>query len=96
MHCNATDAPDHGIVVGHADAHRKSVCTICYAEELQELTVLSEMESKVQSHKRITGAPHSTIAERLDLKKSTVDTYSQRIQDKLRRAAKTKKMLNYN
>jgi DNA-binding NarL/FixJ family response regulator len=91
-----TDEPEHGVVIGHASAVEKSVCTICYAEKLQEKTVLSEMESQVQSHKRITGASHETIAERLGLEKSTVDTYSQRIQDKLHRATETKKMLSYD
>jgi FixJ family two-component response regulator len=95
VHCNATDEPEHGVVIGNASAVEKSVCTICYAEKLQEMTVLSEMESQVQSHKRVTGASHETIADRLDLSKSTVDTYSLRIQEKVEKAAQTKKMVGF-
>ena len=89
VHCGATDAPEGGIVVGAVGELNESVCTVCRAEELREQTVLSEREAEVAAHKQITGASHETIAERIDLSKSTVDEYSRRFKDKVKRAKAT-------
>lgn len=86
--CGAADAPEDGIVVG-ALGDGSSSCTICRADELYQRTVLSKQESKVAAHKQITGAPHATIAERTELSKSTVDEYSRRMKDKVKKSKVT-------
>jgi len=89
-HCGATDAPEHGVIVGIAnDDVNTTECTLCRAEELTELTVLSDREADVAAHKEITGAPHTKIADRLDLSKSSVDEYSRRINTKVKEAKQT-------
>jgi len=89
-HCGATDAPEHGVIVGIAnDDVNTTECTLCRAEELKELTVLSDREADVAAHKEITGAPHTKIADRLDLSKSSVDEYSRRINTKVKEAKQT-------
>ena len=89
IHCGATDETDAGIVVGAVGELNESVCTICRADELRENTVLSRREAEVAAHKQITAASHATIAERIDLDKSTVDEYSRRLNEKVRKAANT-------
>ena len=89
IHCRATDEPEGGIVVGAVGELNESVCTVCRADEIRESTVLSRREADVAAHKQITGATHATIADRLDLDKSTVDEYSRRINDKVRKAITT-------
>lgn len=86
--CGATDDAEHGIVVGSVDGGMSS-CTICRADYLRSNTVLSRREAEVAAHKQITGASHAMIAERIDLDKSTVDEYSRRINEKVRKAANT-------
>lgn len=87
-HCGAMDEPGAGIVVGLVRDGEKS-CTACRADELYQETVLSKQESTVAAHKQITGAPHATIAERIDLEKSTADEYSRRFKDKVRKSRVT-------
>jgi len=87
-HCGATDDLEHGIVVG-AVGDGTSSCTVCRADDLAERTVLSKREAEVAAHKQITGKSHATIADRLDLDKSTVDEYSRRMQAKVRAAKVT-------
>lgn len=89
IHCGATDGPEGGIVVGAVGELNESVCTICRADELREHTVLSRREAEIAAHKQITGASHETIAERLDLSKSTVDEYSRRFKRKVKEAEQT-------
>lgn len=89
IHCGATDAPEAGIVIGAVGELNESVCTVCRADELRENTVLSRREAEIAAHKQITGASHETIADRLDLSKSTVDEYSRRMKEKVRKAANT-------
>ena len=89
VHCGATDAPDGGIIVGAVGELNESICTICRADELRENTVLSRREAEIAAHKQITGASHETIADRLDLSKSTVDEYSRRMKEKVRKSATT-------
>ena len=91
-HCGATDDPEHGIIVG-AVGDGTSSCTICRADDLAERTVLSARESEIAAHKQITGASHATIAERLGLKKSTVDEYSRRMKSKIEAARVTQNEL---
>jgi hypothetical protein len=92
-HCAAFDEPEHGVIVGYASPVEKSICTVCYADKLHAATVLSEMESKVQAHKRLTNVPHRTIADRLGLEKTTIDTYAQRIDEKYEKASRTVSLL---
>ena len=89
VHCGATDAPEAGIVIGAVGELNEGVCTICRADELRENTVLSRREAEIAAHKQITGASHETIADRLDLSKSTVDEYSRRMKEKVRKSANT-------
>jgi len=89
VHCGATTDADNGIVVGALGEHNESVCTICRTDELAEHTVLSRREAEVAAHKQITGASHETIADRIGISKSTVDEYSRRTNEKVRRAATT-------
>lgn len=92
--CGATDDPAHGIVIGVAGEQTESICTVCCADELKQTTVLSEREAQVAAHKQITGASHETIAERLDLSKSTVDEYSRRLKEKVLKAKNTTSALS--
>jgi DNA-binding NarL/FixJ family response regulator len=94
IHCGATDEPEGGIVVGAVGELDESVCTICRTDELAENTVLSQREAEVAAHKQITGASHETIAERIGPTKSTVDEYSRRMKEKVRKAATTKNELS--
>ena len=91
-HCGATDDPEHGIVVGVVGDGTVS-CTICRTDELADRTVLSKREAEVAAHKQITGASHATIADRLDLDKSTVDEYSRRMKAKVQAAQVTQNEL---
>ena len=93
IHCGATDEPEHGIVIGAVGELNESVCTVCRTDELAENTVLSRREAEVAAHKQITGASHETIAERIDLSKSTVDEYSRRMKDKVRKSKATTNQL---
>lgn len=86
VHCNATDEPEQGIIVGAVGELYESVCTICRTDELAENTVLSQREAEVAAHKQVTGASHDTIAERIGLEKSTVDEYSRRMKEKVGKA----------
>lgn len=89
IHCGATDDPENGIVVGAVGELNESVCTVCRADELRENTVLSRREAEVAAHKQVSGASHATIAERIDLSKSTVDEYSRRMKDKVQKSQVT-------
>ena len=89
IYCGATDEAKHGIVVGSVGELNESVCTVCRTDELREHTVLSRREAEIAAHKQITGASHETIGNRLDLSKSTVDEYSRRMKEKVRKSATT-------
>lgn len=91
-HCGAVDEPEAGIIVGPIGDGTSS-CTICRTDELREKTVLSKREAEVAAHKQITGATHQTIADRLDLDKSTVDEYSRRMKSKVQAARVTQNEL---
>lgn len=82
------------IVVGPPGEGRDSACTICRADYLRERTVLSKREAEVAAHKQISGATHETIAERLDLDKSTVDEYSRRMKEKVKKSRVTQNELS--
>jgi FixJ family two-component response regulator len=94
IHCGATDEPEQGVVVGAVGELNESVCTICRAEEIEEQTVLPRRESEVAAHKQITGATHETVAERMDIDKSTVDEYSRRMRKNVRKAKTTTQELS--
>lgn len=88
-HCGATDDPSNGIVVGVVDGPSGSYCTVCRTDELREKTVLSDREAEVAAHKQITGASHETIGERIGVSTSTVDEYSRRMKDKVKKSQRT-------
>lgn len=88
-HCDAVDDPENGIVVGLLGDINENVCTICRTQKLSEETVLTNQEAKVAAHKQLTGATHETIADRTGLKKSTVDEYSRRMKERIRKAGNT-------
>lgn len=81
--------PKHGRVVGSLSQNHDPVCTVCYAGRIETMTVLSDRESEVAAHKQLTDASHEVIAERIGVSKSTVDEYSRRFQEKVRRAKNT-------
>lgn len=60
--------------------------------ELAETTVLSRREAEVYVFKE-QGWTHEEIADELGIAKSTVDEYSRRINDRLKRAKMTVRML---
>lgn len=63
------------------------------AVELGARTVLKRRESEVYALKE-DGLSHSEIADRLGLEKSTVDSYSRRINDRLERARRTLELVD--
>jgi len=88
IHCGAVDEPEHGVVVGLVGELNEAICNICRADELRETTVLKRRESEVYALKE-QGYNHERIAELLEIEKSTVDEYSRRINDRVRRARNT-------
>lgn len=88
VHCGATDDRENGILVGLVGELNENVCNICRAEALQEVTVLKRRESEVAALKE-QGMSHSDIADMLEISKSTVDEYSRRLRDRVRRATVT-------
>lgn len=93
IHCGATDDETGEITVGLLGELNENVCTICRADELSAETVLSRREAEVAAHKQLTGASHEAIADRLGLDKSTVDEYSRRMKEKVRKAGVTQREL---
>jgi len=95
VHCGATDDREHGIVVGLVGELNETVCNVCRSEDLRERTVLKRREAEVYVLKE-QGYSHAKIADILQRlhnedspKKSTVDEYSRRINDRLQRAKLT-------
>jgi len=76
-----------GVYVGAA-GHYGPICNECWATFLRQETVLSEREAEVAALKDLD-LTHREIADRLDIKKSTVDTYVSRIMEKVQRAHRT-------
>lgn len=95
IHCGATDDRDHGIVVGAIGEQNNTVCNVCRAEELRERTGLKRREAEVQALKEV-GFRHAEIGELLGIAKSTVDEYSSRINDRVRRAHGTIDLVDRN
>lgn len=89
IHCNATDEPEHGVVVGLHGELNEAVCNVCLAQSLEQETLLSEREAQVAALKLLGGWSHGKIAEILELDKSTVDEYSRRINQKVQQAERT-------
>ena len=88
VHCGAVDDEEGGIVVGLLGELNEPTCNICQAELLKRETVLKRRESEVYALKQL-GYTHARIAEILDIAKATVDTYSSRANDRIRRAEST-------
>ena len=89
MLCGMPDNPDDGIRVEVPPNRGHPFCTTCWAENLEQDTVLSYREAQVAAHKQLTDATHETIAHRLDLEKSTVDEYNLRLKNKIGHARAT-------
>lgn len=94
IHCGAHDDEENGIIVGLLGELNENVCNICRAGWLTENTTLSQREAEVAALKQLIGAPHSRIAEILEIDKSTVDEYSRRVNEKARTAAVTAEELS--
>lgn len=88
IHCGATDDEREDLLVGLVGELNENVCNVCRAEELREETVLKRRESEVAALKE-QGMKHEDIAGMLGIKKSTVDEYSRRLRDRVRRATVT-------
>lgn len=88
VHCGATDEPAGGIVVAKPREGGDTTCNICLADHLRDVTVLSRREADVAALK-LQGHRHESIADLLDLEKSTVDEYSRRMKEKVRKAHAT-------
>jgi len=89
IECGATDDKSGGIVVGLLGELNESYCNVCRADHLAAETTLSRQEAKVIALKQLCGMTHDSIAELLDISKSTVDEYSRRANDKQQRAEAT-------
>jgi len=76
--CGAVDEPEHSIVVGLLGETDEPVCNICRSEQLANETPLTQREADVHAVKELTGRPHASIAELLEVEKPTVDTLSAR------------------
>lgn len=99
IHCGASDDREHGVVVGLVGELNETVCNVCRTEDLRERTVLSQREAEVYALKE-QGYSHADIADILQSlnneekpKKSTVDEYSRRINDRVERAQATVEIL---
>jgi len=92
-HCGATDEPEHGIFIAAWGDLNTSVCTICFAEDIHNRTVLSKRESEVMAYIRVTSASSEAIADWLDIERSTVNEYRRRIREKVRKSRTTATML---
>ena len=93
IHCGATDELENGIVVGVVGESNATVCNICRTAELIDNTVLSRRESEVAALKE-QGMTHERISGLIGLEKSTVDEYSRRLSEKVRKAVTTKEELS--
>lgn len=96
-YCQTPDAPENGIVVNKIEQGGDSMCNVCLTDSLRKNTTLSDREAEVAALK-LQGHGHKTIAELLDAaakpgeagpKKSTVDEYSRRINEKAEMARST-------
>ena len=94
-HCGAEDDRENGIVVGKVREGGDSTCNICLHDHVHEGTSLSNQEAHVAALKML-GYSHSAIAELIQAHhkeprptKSTVDEYSSRVNNKIRRAERT-------
>lgn len=88
-HCGKETNAEAGVVVGTPPSRDETICTVCRARDLETTTVLSAREAEIAAHKQLSEASHATIADRLDLSKSTVDEYSRRIKKKITEARVT-------
>ncbi len=86
-----TPAKDMGLITGDLDGER--VCHECRRQEIESQTNLSEQEALTATLKEF-GMTHEEIAEWGDIKKSTVDEYSRRVNSKIQRAKHTLKLLD--
>jgi len=87
-YCGVTDVPENGIVVSKIEEGGDSMCNVCLADHLKNDTVLSKREADVTALK-LQGYRHETISDLLDVEKSTVDEYSRRMKEKVKKAANT-------
>jgi DNA-binding NarL/FixJ family response regulator len=88
IHCGAEHDPDHGIAVRLVGEVTEPTCNHCRGDQLADATVLKRREAEVRALKEC-GWSHSKIADGLGIAKSTVDEYSRRINDRLKRSQTT-------
>lgn len=84
IHCNATEDVSNGIVLGSRD--NRTECNICLSDWLYAETLLSRRESDVVALETLRPSwTREQIGEILGIKKSTVDSTSQRASEKMRK-----------
>jgi len=91
--CGATEEPEQNVFVGPWDDINTCICTVCLTEEIHDRTVLSQRESEVAAHIRITRATPATLSDRLEIERSTVNEYRRRIREKIEKSRAVVKML---
>jgi DNA-binding CsgD family transcriptional regulator len=91
--CGATEEPEQDVFVAPWKDINTCICTVCLSEEIHDGTILSQRESEVAAHIRITRATPSTISDRLDIERSTVNEYRRRIREKIEKSHAVVKML---
>lgn len=88
-HCGAIEDKENDLMTGHLSHQDRILCNRCRADELEEQTFLSKREAEVAALKQLDGYAHASIANFLDIDKSTVDEYSRRVAKKLDKAQAT-------
>lgn len=92
--CEVIDEPDNDVVVKQID--NEKTCIECRRDELQLETFLSEREAHVLAAKELTDATHSEIADLLKVEKSTIDEYSRRINNKMKKSRRTTELPKFH
>jgi len=91
--CGATEEPEQDVFVAPWKDVNTCICTVCLTEEIHDRTVLSQRESEVAAHIRITRATPATLSDRLGIERSTVNEYRRRIREKINKSYEVMKML---
>jgi len=91
--CGATEEPEQNVFVAPWKDVRTCICTDCLTEEILHRTILSQRESEVAAHIRITRATPAELSDRLDIRRSTVNEYRRRIREKIEKSHAVMKIL---
>jgi len=94
--CGATEEPEQNIFVAPWKDINTCICTVCLTEKIHDRTVLSQRESEVAAHIRITRATPATLSDRLGIERSTVNEYRRRIREKIKKSHAAVKMLAHD